>query len=330
MERGIQIKLWRGICIGLLCLCSGMICGCSVTGADTFLTDHNRYPVDIFNNQLERELYCLYSDTQDICIIEDEFQYDNTYIQSPAGILFNIDSNEVLYSKNGREPYPIASLTKLMTALLVLESNTLEDTVTVGEEVNITEYDAWLCYFHPGDMLTMRDLMYATLIYSGNDAAAALAAHVGGTVENFVDFMNAKAEELGAKDTSFANPHGLDAEGHYSSLYDLYLIFNQCIQYREFRNIIDTQSYVCSYTHADGTEESRKFSNTNWYYTGEAKPPDGITILGGKTGNTAKAHRCLMILAENEAGERFLAGILGAEDQVTLYREMNRLLKLAE
>lgn len=328
MERCIQIKqkLWVCMCC-ILCL---TVCGCSVTtDADDFLTDHNQYPVALFDGQEEKELYCLSSDTQNICIVEDETQFDDTYIASTAGILFNLDTNEVLYSKNARESLPVASLTKLMTALLVLENGTLNDTVTVGDEVRITEYDAWLCHFEPGDVLSVEDLMYATLIYSGNDAAAALAAYVDGTVEAFVDSMNQKAEALGAGDTHFANPHGLDADGHYSSLYDLYLVFRQCMQYQQFQDIIKAVSYTCQYTHADGTAVSRKFSNTNWYFTGDAQPPAGITILGGKTGNTAKAHRCLLVLAENEAGERFLAGVLGAQDQNTLYREINRLLKLA-
>ncbi len=328
MERSVQIKRKLGICV--LCLLCMTICGCSVSSdADRFLPDYNQYPVEIFDGQEDKELYCLFSDTQDICIVEDESQYDAAYIQSTAGILFNLDTNEVLYSKNAREQLPIASLTKLMTALLVLESNVMNHSVTVGEEVNITEYDAWLCHFQPGDVLSVKDLMYATMIYSGNDAAAALAAYVAGTVEDFVDRMNRKAGELGANDTHFINPHGLDAEGHYSSLYDLYLIFRQCMEYQQFQDIIGAKSHTCQYTHEDGTEVSRKFSNTNWYFTGEAQAPDGITVLGGKTGNTAKAHRCLIILVENEAGERFLAGILGAEDQEVLYREMNRLLKMA-
>lgn len=328
MERCVQIKHKLWVC--MFCMLCLAVCGCSVaTDADDFLTDHNQYPVALFDGQEEKELYCLSSDTQNICIVEDETQFDDTYIGSAAGILFNLDTNEVLYSKNARESLPVASLTKIMTALLVLEHGTLNDTVTVGDEVRITEYDAWLCHFEPGDVLSVKDLMYATLIYSGNDAAAALAAYVDGTVEAFVDSMNQKAEALEAGDTHFANPHGLDAEGHYSSLYDLYLVFRQCMQYQQFQDIIGAESYTCQYTHADGTAVSRKFSNTNWYFTGDARPPAGITILGGKTGNTAKAHRCLIVLAENEAGERFLAGVLGAQDQNTLYREINRLLKLA-
>ncbi len=328
MERSLQIKGIPGIC--MICLLCMTICGCSAAvDAERFLTDHNRYPAEIFDGQEERELYCLASDTQNVCIVENESQYDAAYIQSSAGILFNLDTNEVLYSKNAREALPIASLTKLMTALLVLESDRMNDTVMTGNEVQITEYNAWLCHFQPGDEISVRDLMYATLIYSGNDAAAALAAYVGGTEEGFVSRMNERAEELGAGDTHFANPHGLDDKSHYSSLYDLYLIFRQCMQHKQFLDIIGAESYTCEYTHSDGTAVIRKFSNTNWYFTGDAQPVEGITILGGKTGNTPRAHRCLMVLAENESGERFLAGVLGASDQETLYKEINRLLKFA-
>ncbi len=326
MERSVQIKRKLAVC--MVCLLCMTICGCSMTtDADSFLADHNQYPVEIFDGQEEKELYCLVSDTQNICIVEDELQYDRDYIRSAAGIVFNLDTNEVLYSKNARQSLPVASLTKLMTALLVLESGTMNQTVIAGNEVNITEYNAWLCHFQTGDVLSVEDLMYATLIYSGNDGAAALAAYAGGTVEDFVDRMNERAQELGADDTHFANPHGLDAEGHYSSLYDMYLIFRQCMKYKQFLDIIHTDSHTCHYAHGDGTQVSRTFPNTNWYFTGEAQPPEGITILGGKTGNTPKAHRCLILLVKNEAGDRFLTGILGAEDQTTLYQEMNQLLK---
>lgn len=330
MERNVQMSMKMRVCLFLsVCALPVLVCGCLDTDADNFLADHNTYVLDIFEEHADEDLYMLKSDTEDLCVIEDETQYDRSYINSTAGILFNIDTHEVIYSKNGREQLPIASLTKLMTSLLVLESGTLMDTVRVGEEVNITYYDAWLCHFQPGDTLSMEDLLYATLIYSGNDAAAAMAAHVKGDVDSFVEQMNVKAEEIGAVNSHFANPHGLDANGHYSSLYDLYLIFKECIKYDTFMDVIGTDSYTCTYTGADGNPVTKTFNNTNWYFTGDAEIVEGFTLLGGKTGNTVKAHRCLIILVEGPDGMHYIAGILGAEDQVTLYQEMNQLLKLA-
>ena len=329
MERNVQTGIKKRICQFLsVCVLPMFVCGCLNTGADDFLTDHNTYILDLFAERPEEDLYMLPSGLEDLCVIEDEMQFDPTYLSVPAGILCNIDTKEVLYSKNGQEQMPIASLTKLMTSLLVLESDTLSDQVQVGEEVNITAYDAWLCHFQPGDVLTMEDLLYATLIYSGNDAAAAMAVHVAGSVEAFVQRMNEKAAEIGAVNSHFANPHGLDASGHYASLYDLYLIFRECMQYDTFLDVIGTDSHVCTYRHADGTEATKTVQNTNWYFTGDAQMVDGFTLLGGKTGNTAKAHRCLLILVKGPDGMHYIAGILGAEDQSTLYQQMNHLLEL--
>lgn len=330
MERNVQMK-GRRLTISLVVasILAGVFSGCSYTGADAFLKDSHTYDLDIFDGNYDRELYCIGSDKEDICIIDDESVFDANYISSAAGILFNIDTNEVVYSKHGQERMPIASLTKIMTSLLVLESGTLADEVELGDEVVITYSDAWLCHFQPGDRMTMRDLLYATLIFSGNDAAAAMAAHVSGSVEAFVEKMNARLEPLDAINSHFANPHGLDASGHYSSLYDLYLAFLACMRYDAFMDVIGTDKYTFTYTHADGSETTRTFSNTNWYFTGDAQIPEGFTLYGGKTGNTVRAHRCLMILVKGPNGDRYIAGILGAEDQNVLYNEMNRLLELA-
>ena len=133
-------------------------------------------------------------------------------------ILIDSDSGEVLYSSNPEQRRAIGSTTKIMTATLVLESLPLDRVVTVSARAaSVGEQSLGL---KPGDRLTVEQLLYGALVHSGNDASFALAEATSGSVEAFVDRMNAKAQELGLKDTHFANPDGLDAAGHYSSARD--------------------------------------------------------------------------------------------------------------
>lgn len=264
--------------------------------------------------------------TDGICIVSNESSYNPEEISARAAVCFNITQKETLYSKNSFEQFPMASLTKLMTALLAFESGDLDRTVTLGDEVVITTYDAWLCGFQPGDEVSLRDLVKAALIYSGNDAANAVAVAVGGSLEQFVDQMNAEAKRIGATDTQFKNPNGLDQNGHYSSAYDLYLIFNECLKYPDFRQIIPTPVMTCSYRTADGENVVRKFKSGNGYLAQTAIPPDGIKVYGGKTGHTEKALDCLATLASDQNGDEYITIILGAETKQQVYAQTNQLL----
>ncbi len=261
-----------------------------------------------------------------ICVVGDESIYDESYIDAPAAVLFNITQKETIYSKNAFEQLKMASLTKMMTALLAFKYGDLDQTVTLTDEVKITTYNALLCGFQPNDRVNLRDLVKATLVYSGNDAANAVAVAVGGNLETFVDMMNNEARVLGATDTHFKNPNGLDEDGHYSSAYDLYLIFNACLKYPEFREIIPLPKITCTYTKASGEEVTRQFNSGNGYLNNTAHPPKGITAFGGKTGNTDKAGQCLVTLAKDEKGEEYIAVVLGAETKQQVYAQTNLLL----
>ena len=140
-------------------------------------------------------------------------------VQAEAYVVQNGASGEVLATRDEREPLPIASITKLMTALVTLERVGLDEVVTVtGRAAAVGESTINL---RPGERITVRDLLQAALVQSANDAATALAVHVAGTVPRFVELMNERADELGLTDTQFVNPDGLDASGHVSSARDV-------------------------------------------------------------------------------------------------------------
>lgn len=248
---------------------------------------------------------------------------------SYASGLFDLNNKEVLYAENIYEQLPPASITKIMTALVALKYGNLEDKITVTENCKITESGAQLFGFKPGDVITLDQALNVLLINSANDVGLIIAEHIGGSIENFNAMMNAEAQALGATNTHFCNPHGLTEEGHYSTVYDLYLIFNEVIQYERFREIIQLTSYTSVYTDANGNQRNIDVRNTNQYFMGNVEAPENITILGGKTGTTNAAGNCLILYIKDNAGNPFISVILRADKRENLYNDMNRLLEAA-
>lgn len=205
-------------------------------------------------------------------------------VSAASAVLMDGDTGRVLYEKEGYVRRRIASTTKLMTALVALESGrSLEEEVTVAPEWAGVEGSS--IYLRPGEEVTLEALLYGLLLRSGNDAALAVAGHCGGTVEGFVKQMNRKARELGMKGSAFANPNGLDAEGHYSCAYDMALLGRACLANEELAKIAATKSISLG---------GRTFTNHNkllWRYEG---------CVGLKTGYTEKAGRTLVSAARRE------------------------------
>lgn len=243
------------------------------------------------------------------------------------GLLFNLSNHKVLYAKGIYDRVYPASITKIMTAMLALQSGKLEDTVTITQENVTLEEGSQVCGFVAGDQVTLDQLLHCLLVYSGNDAASAIAEYVGGTTENFVQMMNSYAASLGCTGTHFTNPHGLQDENHYTTPYDIYLMLNEAIKYQEFTEITQLSSYTVDYTGADGSALSTTLPATDHYLTGEANPPKDVTILGGKTGTTDSVGNCLAILTQNAYGKPFVSIVMGASSKDLLYQEMNSLLQ---
>ncbi len=253
---------------------------------------------------------------------------DNSEFTS-AG-LFDLNSAEVDYAYNVHKKLYPASVTKIMTALVAIENADLDAVVTVPAEADSGNfaYDEVTIELQAGDQLTLRDLLYGLLLCSGNDAAVAIADYVGGSQSGFVQMMNAEAARLMATDTHFVNANGLQNDDHYTTVYDLYLIFNECIKHEEFVEIISTSSYQTTITGSDGTKRSCDWEVSNGYGAGLAEAPENVTVIGGKTGTTKLAGNCLILLDEDEAGNPFISVIMGADTRADLYLNMNALMNL--
>ena len=201
-----------------------------------------------------------------------------------AAILMDADSGRVFYKQNAHEQRLIASITKLMTALTALESgHDLEEEVTVRPEWVGAEGSS--IYLRDGEKLTLETLLYGMLLRSGNDAALAVAGYCGDSIEDFVAEMNRKARELGMENSHFANPSGLNQDGHYSSAYDMALLARACLENETLRQMVSTKSISLG---------DRSFTNHNkllWRYKG---------CIGLKTGYTEKAGRTLVSAAERD------------------------------
>ena len=244
-----------------------------------------------------------------------------------AAALFDVNNANIIYGKNIHERLAPASLTKILTALIALEEGNLDDVIIVTKEANITESGATVCGLKEGDTLTLNQALHALLIHSANDAANAIAIHLGKSLEGFSDMMNDKAKELGATNSHFVNPHGLTADDHYTTAYDLYLIFNKVIGYELFREIIHMDSYSTIFQDSAGREKEMQFKSTNLFLRGNYNSPNKVTVIGGKTGTTNAAGNCLIILSKDTSGNPYISVILRSKERQLMYEQMIDLLE---
>jgi D-alanyl-D-alanine carboxypeptidase (penicillin-binding protein 5/6) len=223
-------------------------------------------------------------------------------VSAKSAVVMEAATGRVLYQKNADEKMPMASTTKIMTALVAVENGNLSDTVTVGQNASGVEGSSiWLS---AGETMTLSDMLFGLMLASGNDAAVAIAEHVGGSVDAFVDMMNAKARDIGAYNTHFANPNGLPADDHYTTAYDLALISSHAMRNKTFCEIVKTQYKTLPW---EGHEWDRVVKNKNkilWNYEGGN---------GVKTGYTKEAGRCLSAAAERD-GMQLVSVVLSAPD----------------
>lgn len=230
-----------------------------------------------------------------------------------AAVLIERNTGMVLLCHNENEPLPMASTTKVMTALLALEKGNLDDVVTVGR--NAYGVPGTSIYLDLGEQITLRDLLYGLLLASGNDAAIAIAEHIGGSVEAFCAMMTERAAELGCEDTVFVNPNGLPAEGHHTTAYDLALIAREAMTHETFREIVSTQRASIPW---EGRSYDRILNNKNRLLAAY----EGAT--GIKTGYTRAAGRCLVFGARRD-GLEVIGVVLNCADW---FNEAARLMDL--
>lgn len=208
-------------------------------------------------------------------------------IEAKASVLMDVATGRVLYSHNSSEKLPMASTTKIMTVLLAIESGRLDETVKISRNASIQEGSS--VYLREGEKIKLEDLLYAIMLRSGNDASVAVAEHLCGSVDKFVELMNEKARSIGAYNTNFTNPHGLPDDNHYTTAYDLGLITCYALRNKKFAEIVSTKKKTIP--GPEGENWNRVLTNKNkmlWQFSGG----DGV-----KTGFTKKAGRCLVASA---------------------------------
>lgn len=215
-----------------------------------------------------------------------------------SACLMNAVTGEIVFEKDADTKRPMASTTKIMTLLVAIEKSNPEDIVTVAKEAVLEEGSS--AYIEAGAKIKMKDLWYGLMLNSGNDAAVAIAYHISGGKEAFAEEMNAEAKKIGADNTSFKNPNGLDAEGHYTTARDLALITQYALTKEQFAEVVATKQYTAVYTRADGTERSIEYINHNRLL----REFDGC--IGVKTGYTKADGRCLVSAAKRD-GAAYIA-----------------------
>ncbi len=240
-------------------------------------------------------------------------QTDIPDINSRAAVVIDRNSNTILFGKNETQRRKMASTTKIMTCLLVIENCNLSDTVEVSKKSAGTGGSR--LGLKTGDKITIRDLLYGLMLCSGNDTAVALAEHVSGSVENFAILMNKRAKELGLENTNFETPHGLDKDNHYTTAYELALLANYALNNETFSKIVGTKSHTVTINGYPKT-----ISNTN-ELLGNLNGVYGI-----KTGFTNGANRCLVTACKRDDLD-IICVVLGADTKNLRTKDSIKLIE---
>lgn len=236
-------------------------------------------------------------------------------INSRAAIIFDRISGSVLFGKNENEVRKMASTTKIMTAIIVIENSNLDDVVTVSSKAAGTGGSR--LGLHTNDKITVKDLLYGLLLCSGNDSAVALAEHVGGDIAGFSDLMNKKCTELNLSSSHFVTPHGLDDDNHYTTAYELALIANYALKNNTFCNIVGSKTYTVTINNIP-----KSLSNTN-ELLGNLNG-----VYGVKTGFTNGANRCL-VTSIKRGNMDLISVVLGADTKKDRTNDSVKIIEYA-
>ncbi len=264
----------------------------------------------------------------DLCVVSGDITDDENVDLSTAsgGALFDLSKSNTLYAKNVYEKLYPASLTKVMTALTAIKHGSLDTLITVSDNIIINESGAQVCGLKAGDQLTLDQALHLMLVNSANDAAIVVAEGTAGSIEAFTELMNQEAKAIGATNSHFVNPHGLQDDNHYTTVYDMYIILNEAVKYEAFNQTIQMSSYTTTYTASNGNSKELSVKSTNLYLQGERQAPEKVTVLGGKTGTTNAAGHCLALLSKDTAGKPYISIIMRSDSRDGLYEQMTDLL----
>lgn len=302
-------------------------CGSKEAALDTpydVYTTTNSVGISVTSNASDKSYF-----SNNLCVSEDvSIGTDVTDSQVAEGAAaFNLATNSVVYAKNIYERLYPASTTKILTAYIALKyCDDLDAYVTVSENAVDQASDSSVCNLKAGDVIKLRDLLYGLMLRSGNDAAVAIAEYISGDVDSFAALMNQEAAALGATQSHFVNPNGLPDEDHYTTVYDMYLLFAKALENETFVDIISTKSYDTVYTSAQGETVELTWENTNQYLSGASTAPEGFNVVGGKTGTTGEAGYCLVLYSYNAANQPIISIVFKADGKSNLYLLMNEML----
>ena len=245
--------------------------------------------------------------------IQTSSSVENIQIDSRIALIYDRASGRILYEKNGNKQTPMASTTKIMTAIVVLENANLKDIVTIDAKAAGTGGSR--LEIKKNDKITVNDLLYGLMLRSGNDAAVALANYVGGSIEGFAEMMNNKAEEMGLKNSHFIVPHGLDNEGHYTTAYELAKMADYALKIDKFKEIVSTKTTTITIN-----GYPRTITNTNQLLGSISG------VYGVKTGFTNGAGRCLVSACKREDLD-IITVIIGADTSNQRTADTIKLIK---
>lgn len=255
--------------------------------------------------------------------------YANTDIKvnAKAALMIEKNTGKIIYEENAKEKKYPASVTKILTAILVLENCELDDVATVSEKsISNIPSGYVIAPLFVGEKISIEDLLYALMLKSANDAAYVLAEHVGGSVEGFSEMMNKKAKELGCENTHFVNPNGIHDEEHYTTAYDLYLISKYAMENEKFAKIVSTFQYTLSATNKYPNKD-RVMQSTNYFLNQKSKFYNK-DVKGIKTGTTLEAGNCLITEITRD-GFDYITVVLGAETSESKFSETQKIIKYA-
>ena len=267
-----------------------------------------------------------------VVIPYDSYIYDDANFEFEAGLLVNQTRNTVVSAVNPHKRIYPASMTKILTAIIVMDAVqqgeiALTDTVVVQKEIEFNEENVTALGLEPGDTITVNELLHGLLITSYNDCAVVLARYISGSVSSFVDRMNQKAEELGATNSHFVNPHGLHDNNHYTTPYDLYLIFREFLTKDTLVQIDSETDYILPMYREDEKIET-ELTSTNGFLSKSFDMPTGYRITGWKTGTTERAGSCIILeFVKEDTNEQFICLVSNAKDRETLYQNVENMLK---
>lgn len=288
------------------------------------------YPVSSFCVTNYKDVSIADAFASNLCVTKGNVEAPTPIVLDNIGCagLFSLNDERVIYANNVHAQMSPASLTKVLTALTAIQNCSLDQIMTASENVVFDDPYVQSFGLKPGDKMTLNQALHIMLVNSSNDVAVMIAENIAGSVEEFSNMMNATARKVGATNSHFVNPHGLTASDHYTTAYDMYLMFQALIQYEEIREIISLDSYTTVYTDANGNQKEQTVKSTNQYLTKNYTPPGNITIVGGKTGTTNAAGNCLILLVKDTAGNQYILIIMRALERSILYNHMNTLLSL--